>query len=78
MDIKKWEGDLLTIRIDYDKCKSHAECVRACPGEVYALENDKPVPVSIFDCIECCTCVEMCPEQAIEHRSCDEEHHTRL
>ena len=71
MDIRTWKGDLLTIQIDYDKCKGHAECVRACPGEVYELVDNKVVPVSIYDCIECCTCIEVCPELAIEHSSCE-------
>jgi NAD-dependent dihydropyrimidine dehydrogenase PreA subunit len=28
------------------------------------------VPVNIDECIECCACVENCPEGAIEHSSC--------
>ena len=72
MDIKQWQGDLITIRVDYGKCKGHGECVRACPGEVYEMKDGKTEPVSIYDCIECCTCVEVCPELAIEHSSCEE------
>ena len=61
---------MITIRVDYDKCTGHGECARACPGEVYEINDRKTEPVSIFDCIECCTCVEVCPELAIEHSSC--------
>jgi len=72
MNVKTWQGDLLTIKVDYDKCKGHGECVRACPGAVYELVDGKTVAASIYDCIECCTCIEVCPEAAIDHSSCDE------
>ena len=72
MNVKTWQGDLLTIKVDYDKCRGHGECVRACPGAVYELVDGKTVATSIYDCIECCTCIEVCPEAAIDHSSCDE------
>lgn len=75
MDIKEWQGDLITIKVDYDKCSGHGECVRACPGEVYELKDGKTVAVSVFDCVECCTCIEVCPEGAIEHSSCEGHEH---
>jgi len=74
MNIKEWRGDLITIKVDYDKCKGHGECVRACPGSVYELADGKTVATHIFDCIECCTCIEVCPEHAIVHSSCEEHH----
>lgn len=70
MDIKTWQGDSVTIKVDYDKCKGHGDCVDQCPGEVYELKNGKAEPVDINDCVECCTCVQVCPEEAIEHSSC--------
>lgn len=70
MDIKEWSSDEVTIRVDYDKCTGKAECVDNCPADVYELQSDKAVPVDIQGCIECCTCVEVCPEGAIEHSSC--------
>jgi NAD-dependent dihydropyrimidine dehydrogenase PreA subunit len=66
-----WQGDAVTIKIDDQKCKSHANCVDTCPGEVYQLQAGKPVPVNINQCLECCTCVEVCPEKAIQHSACD-------
>ncbi len=71
MSIKQWQSNAVTIKVDYDKCTGHAECVDACPSEVYELQNDKAVPVQIDDCIECCACVEACPEGAIIHSACD-------
>jgi NAD-dependent dihydropyrimidine dehydrogenase PreA subunit len=33
------------------------------------VEN-KAVAARIDDCIECCTCVAVCPEHALKHSSC--------
>lgn len=71
MDIKTWQSEVVTIKVDYDKCEGHGECVDSCPSDVYELDNDKTVPVNINDCIECCTCVEVCPEGAIDHSACE-------
>jgi NAD-dependent dihydropyrimidine dehydrogenase PreA subunit len=71
MDVKVWKSDQITIKIDYDKCKGHGECVDACPSEVYELQGGKAVPINIDQCIECCTCVEVCPENAIDHNACE-------
>ena len=71
MAVKTWQSDSVTIKVDYDKCKGHGDCVDSCPGEVYEIDNgNKAVPVNINDCVECCTCVEVCPENAIDHSSC--------
>lgn len=71
MDIKTWQSDAVTIKVDYDKCKGHGECADACPSEVYTLKDGKVVPADIDGCIECCTCVETCPEEAIDHSACE-------
>jgi NAD-dependent dihydropyrimidine dehydrogenase PreA subunit len=71
MDIKTWKSEAVTIKVDNDKCKGHGDCVDACPSDVYELNNAKAVPVRINDCIECCTCVEVCPEFAIDHSACE-------
>ena len=70
MTIKTWQSDAVTIKVDYDKCKGHGNCADQCPAEVYVIENGKAVPVNIDDCVECCTCVQVCPEEAIAHSSC--------
>lgn len=70
MDIHEWNSDAVTIKIDYDKCVGHANCVDTCPSEVYEIQNGKAVPTGIDACIECCACVESCPETAIDHSAC--------
>jgi NAD-dependent dihydropyrimidine dehydrogenase PreA subunit len=70
MTVKTFAGDAVTIEVDNEKCEGHGECVDNCPSEVYALQQGKAVAVRIDDCIECCTCVEVCPEKAIAHSAC--------
>ena len=71
MTKKKWESDIVTITVDYDKCEGHGDCEDSCPGEVYELIDGKAVAVNIDDCVQCCSCVEVCPESAIEHSACE-------
>ncbi len=67
---KVYESDEVTIKIDYDKCEGHGECVDVCPAEVYTLVNGKVTGPNVAECTECCSCVEVCPTGAIEHSSC--------
>jgi len=70
MTTKTWQSDSATIEVDYDLCKGQGECAENCPGQVYDIEDGKAVAARIDDCVECCTCVEVCPEKAIVHSSC--------
>ena len=71
MAIQTWQNDHVTIQVDYDRCKGHGECAENCPGEVYDVTGEKAVAARIDDCVECCTCVEVCPQKAITHSSCE-------
>jgi NAD-dependent dihydropyrimidine dehydrogenase PreA subunit len=53
------------------KAGGNAECVEACPSDEYEIQNSKAVPTGIDGCIECCACVESCPENAIDHSACE-------
>ena len=70
MTVRTWQSDDVVIKIDHDRCSGHGACADNCPGEVYDLVDGKSVAARIGDCVECCTCVEVCPEGAIEHSSC--------
>jgi NAD-dependent dihydropyrimidine dehydrogenase PreA subunit len=71
VNINTWTSDAVEIKVDYDKCTGQGECVAVCPSEVYALKDGKAVPVNIEACIECCGCVDACPEMAIIHSACE-------
>jgi NAD-dependent dihydropyrimidine dehydrogenase PreA subunit len=70
--IKKFESSTgeIVIEIDYSKCNGAAKCVEVCPVGIYELKNGKAVANNVDDCIECCACVESCPNNAIKHSSC--------
>ena len=70
VDIREFNSEGFTIKIDYDKCVGAAECVDICPSEVYELVDGKASAPNVDECVECCSCVEVCPEEAIEHSSC--------
>ena len=53
------------IDVDKDKCNGDAECVNACPAQVYEIIDGKSEPVNADECLGCETCVEVCPEGAI-------------
>jgi NAD-dependent dihydropyrimidine dehydrogenase PreA subunit len=60
----------LNIEIDYEKCKGHGKCVDECPSEVFDVVDGKAIAPGVDDCIDCCACVEACPENAVKHSSC--------
>ena len=76
MELHEWHSDKVaisdsvTIRINYDFCAGHGNCEEVCPSEVYALVDGKAAAEGIDGCIECCACVENCPESAINHSTC--------
>jgi len=45
------------------------ETCNACPFAVFETMDSYTVPERSDDCIECCACVEACPESAI--RECN-------
>lgn len=71
MNIKEWNSAEIIIKIDYDKCVGHGNCADGCPGGVYELKEGRAVPVHIDNCVQCCACVENCPEHAIAHSACE-------
>ena len=63
------EGEIKII-IDYEKCNGSGECAIACPVEIFEVEDGKAICKNVDECIECCACVNACPQGAIEHTSC--------
>lgn len=69
MAIKTYEAET-TIKIDHDKCTGAGECVDICPVDVYEIVDGKSTAPKVEECIECCACIDACPNKAIEHNSC--------
>jgi len=53
------------VTVDKNKCDGDGTCVNVCPQSVFKLEGGKADPVNMSECINCLTCVENCPQQAI-------------
>ena len=67
---KDYEEGEIKITIDLDKCTGSGECAVACPVEIFEVVDGKAVCKNVSECIECCACVNACPNSAIEHSSC--------
>ncbi|MCP4687432.1 MAG: 4Fe-4S dicluster domain-containing protein [Desulfobacterales bacterium] len=51
------------MEIDRDKCNGCGLCVRDCPLGVMAIEEQTAVIAE--GCVQCCTCLKVCPRQAV-------------
>jgi NAD-dependent dihydropyrimidine dehydrogenase PreA subunit len=51
--------------VDKNKCDGDGNYVNVRPQSVFQLEGGKAEPVNMSECINCLTCVENCPQQAI-------------
>lgn len=72
VDARKWRSGSLgvTIEIDYERCTGAGRCVEVCPSGVYELVDGKAACPNIDECVQCCACVDSCPNGAISHSSC--------
>ena len=34
MSTKEWQGEIVTIKVDYEKCTGQGECADSCPSSV--------------------------------------------
>ncbi len=53
------------VTVDKNKCDGDGNCVNVCPQSVFKLDGGKADPVNMSECINCLTCAENCPQQAI-------------
>ncbi|MBR9701888.1 ferredoxin family protein [Candidatus Pacearchaeota archaeon] len=71
MDLREFKGKEVVIKIDYAICGGAGECADVCPSDVFEIIEGKAAATNVDECIECCSCVEVCPVDAILHSSCD-------
>jgi len=62
---KEERGTMYMVSIDKGKCDGDGTCANVCPQSVFKVEGGKADPVNMSECINCLTCVENCPQQAI-------------
>jgi DNA-directed RNA polymerase subunit D len=51
------------VEVDEERCTVCAECVKACPRGVFAIEEGELKVVDVNACILCGECVKACPEE---------------
>ena len=61
--------NIVTLKLDVQKCNGCMMCIIVCPHEVFLLKNKKAVITNKDQCMECGACAINCPEEAISVRS---------
>ena len=62
------QGKTSHIELNEDSCATcnNRICLRACPAELYTVEPDSgKVLVDYSGCLECGTCLIICPEGSV-------------
>lgn len=57
--------NVVTLRLNTEKCTGCGMCISVCPHSVFALENGKAKITDINSCMECGACAKNCAFSAI-------------
>ena len=61
--------DVVTLKVDHQRCIGCGMCIDVCPHAVFQLENKKASIVDRDACMECGACAKNCPVMAISVQS---------
>jgi NAD-dependent dihydropyrimidine dehydrogenase PreA subunit len=61
--------DVVTLKLDKDKCNGCGMCIKVCPHAVFDMNEKKAIISDRDACMECGACSQNCPVQAIEVRA---------
>jgi ferredoxin len=61
--------DVVTLRLDENKCTGCGMCMEVCPHEVFRMNSSHVVISSRDACMECGACSRNCPVGAISVQS---------
>jgi NAD-dependent dihydropyrimidine dehydrogenase PreA subunit len=65
----KYLKDVVTLKLNEDKCVGCGLCLQVCPHEVFSLKEGKAYIQDKDGCMECGACAKNCLVAAIEVRS---------
>ena len=61
--------NVVTLKLDQQKCTGCKMCTIVCPHEVFVVKERKAIIQNKDYCMECGACEKNCPEGAISVRS---------
>jgi NAD-dependent dihydropyrimidine dehydrogenase PreA subunit len=65
----KYLKNVVTLRLDTEKCVGCGRCPEVCPQGVFDIDNGKAQIIDRDSCMECGACAKNCPVEAISVRS---------
>jgi NAD-dependent dihydropyrimidine dehydrogenase PreA subunit len=65
----RYLSDVVTLKLDVEKCTGCGLCVTVCPHGVFMIEGRKARIVDRDACMECGACAKNCAFQAIAVRA---------
>ena len=61
--------DVVTLKLDPEKCNGCGMCVKVCPHAVFEMADKKAKIVDRDFCMECGACAMNCSEEAVSVRA---------
>lgn len=61
--------DVITLKLDKDKCNGCTMCTIVCPHAVFIMKEKRAFIQNKNSCMECGACAINCPTEAIQVRS---------
>lgn len=65
----KYLRNVVTLKLDIEKCKGCGMCTNVCPHGVFIIDSEKAAIADRDACMECGACEKNCPFAAIEVKS---------
>lgn len=65
----KYLKDVVTLKLNQDKCIGCGMCVQVCPHQVFMIKAGKVNIIDKDNCMECGACAQNCSVDAITVRA---------